>query len=200
MRGNDRTPRAARGASPASASEWSLRYDGFDPGREGLREALCTLGNGYFATRGAAPESVADGVHYPGTYVAGLYDRRSTELAGRTVENESLVNIPNWLPLTFSIDGGPWFDLGCVEILEFSQDLDLRRATLTRTVRTRDPEGRVTRLRQERFVSMANRTSPPSRPSCGPRIGRAAWMSDRVSMAGSSTPVWPATANSTSTI
>ena len=151
-------PRAEmKSAGPASEDEWSLRYDGFDPGREGLREALCTLGNGFFATRGAAPESVADGVHYPGTYVAGLYDRRSTELAGRTVENESLVNIPNWLPLTFSIDGGPWFDLGSVEILEYSQDLDLRRATLTRTVRTRDPEGRVTRLRQERFVSMANR-------------------------------------------
>ncbi len=146
-----------KSAGPTSEDEWSLRYDGFDPGHEGLREALCTLGNGFFATRGAAPESVADGVHYPGTYVAGLYDRRSTELAGRTVENESLVNIPNWLPLTFSIDGGPWFDLGSVEILEYSQDLDLRRATLTRTVRIRDPEGRVTRLRQERFVSMANR-------------------------------------------
>ena len=35
-------------------SEWIFRYDGFDPGKQGLREALCTLGNGYFATRGAA--------------------------------------------------------------------------------------------------------------------------------------------------
>ena len=41
------------------------------PAQERLREALCTVGNGYLATRGAAPESVADGVHYPGTYVAG---------------------------------------------------------------------------------------------------------------------------------
>jgi trehalose/maltose hydrolase-like predicted phosphorylase len=46
---------------------WTLAYDGFDPASEGLREALCTLGNGYFATRGAAPESSADDVHYPGT-------------------------------------------------------------------------------------------------------------------------------------
>ena len=35
-------------------NEWALVYDGFEPDREGLREALCTLGNGYFATRGAA--------------------------------------------------------------------------------------------------------------------------------------------------
>ena len=38
-------------------NSWTLIYDGFDPREEPLREALCTLGNGYFATRGAAPES-----------------------------------------------------------------------------------------------------------------------------------------------
>jgi alpha,alpha-trehalase len=146
-----------QGTAPLGEDEWSLRYDQFDPGHEGVRESLCTLGNGYFATRGAAPEAVADGIHYPGTYVAGLYDRRSTELSGHTVENESLVNVPNWLMLSFSVDGGPWFELGSIDILEFSQELDLRRATLTRTLRVRDSRGRVTRIRQTRFVSMANR-------------------------------------------
>ena len=55
-------------AEPPSA--WSLVYEGFDPAREGIREALCALGNGYFATRGAATWAVADEVHYPGTYLA----------------------------------------------------------------------------------------------------------------------------------
>ena len=36
-------------------NEWTLVYEGFDPEKEGLSEALCTLGNGYFATRGAGP-------------------------------------------------------------------------------------------------------------------------------------------------
>jgi alpha,alpha-trehalase len=67
---------------------WSLAYDGFDPGRQRLREAQCTLGNGYFATRGAVPEARADKVNYPGTYVAGLCNRLQTSIAGRTVENE----------------------------------------------------------------------------------------------------------------
>ena len=31
-----------------------LGYDGFDPGAEGLREALTSTGNGYLCTRGAA--------------------------------------------------------------------------------------------------------------------------------------------------
>ena len=39
-------------------------YDTFDPAQERLREALCTLGNGYFATRGAAPESPAGPIHF----------------------------------------------------------------------------------------------------------------------------------------
>ncbi|MBU1905504.1 MAG: hypothetical protein KJ923_00695, partial [Candidatus Omnitrophica bacterium] len=38
---------------------WKLVYTTFHPAKEALREALCTLGNGYFGTRGAACESVA---------------------------------------------------------------------------------------------------------------------------------------------
>ena len=58
---------------------WTLVYDGFDPARQGLREALGALGNGYFVTRGALPEAKADDVNYPGTYVAGLYNRLTSE-------------------------------------------------------------------------------------------------------------------------
>ncbi|MBW0113872.1 universal stress protein [Pseudonocardia abyssalis] len=51
--------------------DWTLVFDGWDPADEGRREALCTPGNGRSATRGAAPESRADGVRYPGTCAAG---------------------------------------------------------------------------------------------------------------------------------
>jgi HAD superfamily hydrolase (TIGR01509 family) len=44
-------------------SEWSLVYEAFDAAREGTRESLCALGNGYFTTRGAAAWAHADGVH-----------------------------------------------------------------------------------------------------------------------------------------
>jgi len=133
---------------------WTLVYDGFDPARQGLREALCAVGNGYLVTRGALPEATADGVHYPGTYVAGLYDRATTEIAGRTVENEDLVNVPNWLPLGFRVAGGPWFDIASAELLEHRLELDLRQGTLTRHLRFEDPDGRRTEVVQRRFVSM----------------------------------------------
>ncbi len=137
-------------------SAWSLAYEGFEPGLQGLREALCTLGNGYFATRGAVPEARADEVNYPGTYVAGLYNRLVTSIAGHTVENEDMVNLPNWLSLRVRVEDGPWLDVGSVELLDHRQELDLRRGVLTRLVRWRDERGRITRLSQRRFVHMAS--------------------------------------------
>jgi trehalose/maltose hydrolase-like predicted phosphorylase len=95
-------------------------------------------------------------VHYPGTYVAGCYNRLVSRVAGREVENEDLVNVPNWLPLTFRPEGGDWLDLRQVEVLAYRQELDLRRGVLTRFLRARDREGRVTRVAQRRFVHMAD--------------------------------------------
>jgi trehalose/maltose hydrolase-like predicted phosphorylase/beta-phosphoglucomutase-like phosphatase (HAD superfamily) len=135
-------------------SVWTLVYDGFDPARQGLREALCAVGNGYFVTRGALPEARADEVSYPGTYVGGLYNRTATEIAGRTVENEDLVNVPNWLPLAFRVAGGDWFDVASAEVLEHRLELDLRQGMLTRRLRFKDAEGRHTTVLQRRLVSM----------------------------------------------
>ena len=132
----------------------TLSYEGFDPAAEGLREALCTLGNGYFATRGAAPESRADDVHYPGTYFAGCYDRLTSTVAGRSVENEDLVNAPNWLALTFCTPGQDWMGLTEGQVLDHRQDLDTRRGLLTRRTRFSDPLGRVLAVTQRRLVSM----------------------------------------------
>jgi trehalose/maltose hydrolase-like predicted phosphorylase/beta-phosphoglucomutase-like phosphatase (HAD superfamily) len=135
-------------------SVWTLVHDSFDPARQGLREALCALGNGYFVTRGALPEAEADGVNYPGTYVAGLYNRLVTEIAGRKVVNEDLVNVPNWLPLRFRIAGGAWFDVQQADVLAHRFELDMRHGTLVRRLRWQDAEGRRTSVVQRRLVSM----------------------------------------------
>ena len=131
-----------------------LLYDGFDPAAERLREALSTTGNGVFATRGAAPEAEADGQHYPGTYVGGVFNRLASEVAGRTIVNEDMVNQPNWLYLPFRLEDGPWIDLRAVDVLDYEQRLDLRDAVLHRRVRFRDDRGRITRLAQRRLVNM----------------------------------------------
>ena len=133
-----------------------LGYDGFDPGAEGLREALTSTGNGYLCTRGAAEWEDADGVHYPGTYVHGGYNRETTILGGQPVLNEDLVNLPNWLVLMLRIEGEDAIRLADVTLLSYRHELDIRNVTLVRQLRFRDGGGRETTLKSRRFVSMAD--------------------------------------------
>jgi len=136
-------------------NSWELVYNEWDPRQQPLREALCTLGNGYFATRGAFEWSRANPPHYPGTYLAGGYNRARSEVAGRVIENEDFVNWPNWLVLTFRPEGGDWFDLDSVQILEFRQALNLRVGTFEWRIRFRDASGRQTLLTSRRLVHMS---------------------------------------------
>ncbi|MCX4767979.1 glycoside hydrolase family 65 protein [Streptomyces sp. NBC_01275] len=135
---------------------WTWEYDGYDPADERLRESLCTLGNGYFATRGALPECAADDVHYPGSYVAGCYDRLTTDVAGRRVENEDMVNVPNWLPLRFRLAGRQWLTPDTAEVLDHRLVLHLASGLLERRTRYALGEGRVLAVRQQRLVDMAD--------------------------------------------
>ncbi len=137
------------------ADSWELVFHGYAPEAEPHRESLCALGNGVFVTRGAAEESIADGTHYPGTYFVGGYNRLISQIGDHKVAHEDLVNFPNWLPLTFRIEGGDWFDLATVDLLEFEQRLLMREAILERRCRFRDAEQRETTLFARRIVSMA---------------------------------------------
>jgi trehalose/maltose hydrolase-like predicted phosphorylase len=133
-----------------------LAYDGFDPEAEGLREALTSTGNGYLCVRGAAEWEDADGVHYPGTYAHGGYNRETTILGGLPVLNEDLVNLPNWLVLQLRIEGGDVIRLADVDLLGYRHELDIRFATVSRHLSFRDHEDHETTLHSRRFVSMAD--------------------------------------------
>jgi trehalose/maltose hydrolase-like predicted phosphorylase len=137
------------------SGEWVLSYLNPDVEGVGVREALLTVGNGYLATRGAAPEAWADGTHYPGTYVAGFYNRLISTIEGRSREDESIVNLPNWLPFTFRPMGGAWLQPGSPRPVHEHLALDLRSGVLHRELVVVDGDGRRTRLRQRRLVSMS---------------------------------------------
>ncbi|HWC39683.1 MAG TPA: hypothetical protein VG476_14190, partial [Acidimicrobiales bacterium] len=139
----------------APGPEPSLVYDGYEPAEEGLREALTSTGNGYFCTRGCAEWEDADGVHYPGTYTHGGYNRETTIMGGTPVLNEDLVNLPNWTVLKLRIEGGEVMRLEDVEVLSYRHEYDIGTAVVGRAVRFRDRAGRETTLRSRRFVSMA---------------------------------------------
>src|SRR5680860_1442001 len=105
-------------------------------------------------TRGAAPERRADGVHYPGTYLAGVYNRLVSSVEGRDVEDEHLVNAPNWLAFDLRIDDGPWWSESGLDIQGERRELHLHRGLLTRSAVLVDAHGRRLRIVQRRLVSM----------------------------------------------
>jgi trehalose/maltose hydrolase-like predicted phosphorylase len=135
-------------------NDWVIEYNGWDPLKHPLREALCTLGNGYFAARGALEEKSANKYNYPGTYLACGYNRAISNIKGRKIENEDLVNWPNWLFLTFRTGRSGWLDLDRVEILDHVVRLNLKEGILERNMRFRDNQKRETTIISRRFVSM----------------------------------------------
>ncbi|WP_143960502.1 glycoside hydrolase family 65 protein [Litoribacter populi] len=136
---------------------WKVVYKSYEPKEETLREALCALGNGYFTTRGAAEMSKAGRFHYPGTYLACGFNRLKTEIAGKWIENEDLVNWPDWTVLKFKHEDGDWIQLEDVDIIGYRQELDLQKGTLTRKIRFKDHKGRSTQLVTRRIVCMHNK-------------------------------------------
>jgi len=135
---------------------WTLRYFDYSSQEEGLREVLLTVGNGYFGTRGALEETEANGINYPGTYIAGVYNRLESKVAGRTIVNEDFVNCPNWLPVTFKIGDHDWFDPNNGEILRITRTLDFRNGLLRKEVVVRDAHRRETLIESSRLASMAH--------------------------------------------
>ena len=135
---------------------WKLIYDDFVPELEKSRESLLATGNGYLGSRGAMEEALAGDVHYPGTYSAGLYNRLISKVSGKDIENEDLVNCPNWHLIRFRIDGGEWFEIKQDNIKSINRVLDLKNGSLTREVVFADNKGRETRVYSTRFASMAN--------------------------------------------
>ncbi len=136
---------------------WSITYRDYVPGREKTREALLTVGNGYFGTRGAMAEAEPGSISSPGTYMAGVYNRLISKVGDRDVENEDFVNVINWLPVTFRINDGEWFDPSNTEIVDIRRILRFSDGVLTRQMTVKDANGRETRIENRRVASMDHR-------------------------------------------
>jgi beta-phosphoglucomutase family hydrolase len=134
----------------------SLSYYDYNREKEMSREALLSVGNGYFGTRGAMTEAEANGINYPGTYMAGVYNRLKSQVGDREIENEDFVNTINWLPVTFKIDDGNWMDINKIKIVDIERKLSFKNGVLMRSMTVEDEKGRQTRVYSRRFASMAN--------------------------------------------
>jgi beta-phosphoglucomutase len=134
-------------------SDWVLIERGFDPNQLHARETVFTIGNGYLGTRGSFEEGYPRSM--PVTLIHGVYD-------AVPVMYTELVNCPDWLPLTITLNGEPasrrveQFRLDRGEILSYERRLDLRYGLLRRSIRWRSPSGKTLDIQFERFASLAD--------------------------------------------
>jgi HAD superfamily hydrolase (TIGR01509 family) len=134
---------------------WNLTYNSFDPKDEKLRETLCTVGNGYLGTRGCFEGERASDIHYPGTYIAGMYNKIATKIQGKNIYNNDFVNCPNWLLIEMKIGSGPFISPARMELLSYTQNLNMLEGVMERSLVCKDNLRRITRLRSSRIASMA---------------------------------------------
>jgi len=135
---------------------WQLNYSSFKPEEEKLRETLTAIGNGYLGTRGAYEGSKASPHHYPGTYIAGVFNKIPSDVHGESIFNNDFVNCPNWLPVEFKICCGDFIDPFEQNILSYRQRLDTQHAVMKREIVFQDNLGRITRIESNRIASMDN--------------------------------------------
>ena len=133
---------------------WTLSYNNFVPEEEKLREALCTLGNGRMGTRGCYEGERAGEYHYPGTYIAGIYNKLATKIQDRNIYNNDFVNCINWTLIEIKIGNKGFISPFNMDILGHKQTLNMRLGTLERSIICEDMLGRITRIKSIRLVSM----------------------------------------------
>jgi trehalose/maltose hydrolase-like predicted phosphorylase len=134
-------------AEPTADLEWVLVEEGFTLAREHEVESLFAIANGYAGSRGSLAEGCA--LSAPGTFAAGVFDAEAGAVPG-------LARLADWTRLCVTVEGHPLrLDQG--KYLEHRRILDLRQAMLWREWRHQDAGGRVTRLRELRLASLADR-------------------------------------------
>ncbi len=91
-----------------ASSPWSFTFGGYIPEQDRLREAQLHRRQRVPRHPGLRAGGRRRHVHYPGTYSAGSYNRLTDEVSVVRIENESLVNLPNWLSLEIPDRRGDW--------------------------------------------------------------------------------------------
>ncbi|MDR3240766.1 MAG: glycoside hydrolase family 65 protein [Lactobacillaceae bacterium] len=124
--------------------EWALTYNELATGKRSYgQESLLTLSNGFMGWRGAPIFSKFSADHYPGLYVAGVFNRTTTPIAGRDVINEDLVNLPNPQLFEFYLDGQK-VQIDAETIVERQSTLNFKCGELTEHLVVKTEQGLLT--------------------------------------------------------
>ena len=110
-------------------------------------ESIFSQGNGYMGTRGYRPDQRGEHPAWRSTFLAGFYEYVKPGIT-------DLVNHPDFSGLQFRLNGT---DSEAHAVSDFQQTLDMRQGLVTWEYTLSDSFGNQTRVKQEKFLSMADR-------------------------------------------
>lgn len=137
---------------------WDVVTHKLDKDNKRLQESLTSLGNGYMGMRGNFEEDYS-GDSLPGTYLAGIWYPDKTIVGwwknGYPKYFGKVINAVNFIKMNFSIDGEK-LDLNKDQISDFTLDLNMKDATLTRSFIVTKGDSKV-KFNFVRFLSVAQK-------------------------------------------
>ena len=134
------------------------RIESLDPDDRSFRESIFSQGNGYMGTRGYRPDQRGAHPAWRSTFLAGFYEYVKPGIT-------DLVNHPDFSGIQFRLNG---IDSEAHTVSDFLQTLDLRCGLVTWAYILTDRAGNQTRVKQEKFLSMADRHLAAIRVSLTP--------------------------------
>lgn len=136
---------------------WNLDYYGYHPGKEEYSiESLLTIGNGFMGLRGTLPEMTISKNNYPATYIAGLYNKEKSTVAGQMIENEDFVNTPNSQYISIKIAGSTdWLRIEEAKVHQLHRRLDLKTGLFLSEMVIEDNQHHLIKLTTLKIVNMA---------------------------------------------
>ena len=136
---------------------WNLDYYGYHPGKEEYSvESLLTIGNGFMGLRGSLPEMTISTENYPATYVAGLYNKETSLVAGQKVINEDFVNTPNNQYFSIKVAGSnDWLRVEQATVHKLHRNLDLRNGLFSSEMIVEDAQHHRMKITTFKLVNMA---------------------------------------------
>jgi kojibiose phosphorylase len=132
---------------------WNLTRSGYDPETHNHLAPVYTVGNGFICCRGFMEEQREGIAGLGGVYMAGVFGRASYK--PWKGEGQELCNLPNLFRADVLLDGRP-LRVTPEALRDYTENLDLRRAVLTRRYTYGTDGGPLAELTFERFCSWAD--------------------------------------------
>ncbi len=138
---------------------WQIIEASFDPNLHQISESLFSIGNGRMGQRANFAETYS-GKHLAGTYLAGIYYPDKTRVGwwknGYPEYFAKVLNAPNWLGLTISIDDQR-VDMAKWKIDSFSRILNMEEGILERRSILKNERGVEVEISSRRFYHEINK-------------------------------------------